>query len=204
MNLFWPIIVGLMAVGMAILGFQEQRTLWWRFQARWYANPEANEPSDSAFIAQRAVCFIVAAFMAFGAFQLYRIQDSVSWSGSEVRVAADQAARALQSDSVLIESLDKDGVFTSYVESAVRDAAEAKKNHVMLAVSRDEAQRSPGGSQSKKIIERYGITAKGEHAVCMTVTGNRGGKVTSVYKTPSWVPPEYYWKLSAAVAGGSC
>jgi hypothetical protein len=205
MNVFWPILAGLMAVGVAVLGFQDQRTLWWRFRARWYANPEANEPSDSAFAAQRLVWFVVAAFLAFGAFQLYRIQDSVSWSAGEVRHAAEQAARALESESVLLDSAGDDGFFLSYVDDKVQHTREADKNHVMLTVSRGGTEESPKEPQRyKKLVERYDITAKGEHSVCMTVTGKRSGKVTSLYKTPSWAPAEYYWKLSATVAGGSC
>ncbi|WP_189713670.1 hypothetical protein [Streptomyces phaeofaciens] len=54
------ILLALVLVG---LGAADQRALWWRFQARRFRDPEANEPSDSEYRSKRVVAFLCAAFM---------------------------------------------------------------------------------------------------------------------------------------------
>ncbi|MFJ9716348.1 hypothetical protein ACIRPQ_10465 [Streptomyces sp. NPDC101213] len=53
----------LLAVVLAGLGSADQRALWWRFQARRFRDPAANEPSDSAYRSQRVAAFLCAALM---------------------------------------------------------------------------------------------------------------------------------------------
>ncbi|MFJ4696262.1 hypothetical protein [Streptomyces sp. NPDC088766] len=53
----------LLALVMAGLGSADQRALWWRFQAKRFRDPAANEPSDSAYRSQRVAAFLCAAFM---------------------------------------------------------------------------------------------------------------------------------------------
>ncbi|MEU0678179.1 hypothetical protein ABZ330_36050 [Streptomyces sp. NPDC006172] len=57
------IFMTLLAVALAGLGAADQRALWWRFQARRFRDPAANEPSDSAYRSQRIVAFVCAATM---------------------------------------------------------------------------------------------------------------------------------------------
>lgn len=44
----------LLALALAGLGAADQRALWWRFQARRFRDPAANEPSDSAYRSRRS------------------------------------------------------------------------------------------------------------------------------------------------------
>lgn len=53
----------MLALVPAGLGSADQRALWWRFQAKRFRDPAANEPSDSAYRSQRVVAFLRAAFM---------------------------------------------------------------------------------------------------------------------------------------------
>ncbi|MEU8654013.1 DUF6199 family natural product biosynthesis protein [Streptomyces sp. NPDC048737] len=53
----------LLALVMVGLGSADQRALWWRFQARRFRDPAANEPSDSAYRSQRVAAFLCAALM---------------------------------------------------------------------------------------------------------------------------------------------
>ncbi|MGV9943825.1 hypothetical protein [Streptomyces sp. NPDC003401] len=56
-------IMLLSALVMIGLGSADQRALWWRFQAKRFRDPAANEPSDSAYRSQRVVAFLCAALM---------------------------------------------------------------------------------------------------------------------------------------------
>jgi hypothetical protein len=109
-------------------------------------------------------------------------------------------------EGVLVESTadGDDGFFSSFVEDKLRHTDAAHANHVILTVSRDRS-RDPGDpKRQKQIVERYDVSARGEHPVCMTVTGRRAGRFTTVYKTPPGFAPDYYWRLSVEVADGSC
>lgn len=53
----------LLALVLAGLGSADQRALWWRFQARRFRDPAANEPSDSEYRSKRIVAFVCAATM---------------------------------------------------------------------------------------------------------------------------------------------
>ncbi|WP_151775553.1 hypothetical protein [Streptomyces abyssomicinicus] len=52
-------MTGLMIFGLLVslipgsLGLLDQKKMWWRFQAKNYAHPEHNEPSEGAFRPQR-------------------------------------------------------------------------------------------------------------------------------------------------------
>ncbi|MFD5076989.1 hypothetical protein [Streptomyces sp. NPDC058371] len=52
-----------LALALAALASADQRALWWRFQARRFRDPAANEPSDSAFRTQRVVALLCSALM---------------------------------------------------------------------------------------------------------------------------------------------
>ena len=57
------IFVLLLALVLAGLGSADQRALWWRFQAKRFRDPAANEPSDSAYRSQRVLVLLCAAVM---------------------------------------------------------------------------------------------------------------------------------------------
>ncbi|MFE8017856.1 hypothetical protein [Streptomyces antibioticus] len=68
------ILLALVLVG---LGAADQRALWWRFQARRFRDPAANEPSDSAYRSQRVVAFVCAAFLVGLAVWTFRLAATV-------------------------------------------------------------------------------------------------------------------------------
>ncbi|MEU4046580.1 hypothetical protein ACK389_28950 [Streptomyces antibioticus] len=68
------ILLALVLVG---LGAADQRALWWRFQARRFRDPEANEPSDAAYPSQRVVAFACAAFLVGLAVWTFRLAATV-------------------------------------------------------------------------------------------------------------------------------
>ncbi|MET9134014.1 hypothetical protein [Streptomyces antibioticus] len=68
------ILLALVLVG---LGAADQRALWWRFQARRFRDPAANEPSDSAYRSQRVVAFVCAAFLMGLAVWTFRLAATV-------------------------------------------------------------------------------------------------------------------------------
>jgi hypothetical protein len=53
----------LLALVLVCLGAADQRALWWRFQARRFRDPAANEPSDSAYRSQQIMAFVCAAML---------------------------------------------------------------------------------------------------------------------------------------------
>jgi hypothetical protein len=42
------------------MGLVDQKTLWWRFQARRFSDPEANEPSEAGYRARRILLLSLA------------------------------------------------------------------------------------------------------------------------------------------------
>ncbi|GDY77528.1 hypothetical protein SAV31267_070130 [Streptomyces avermitilis] len=73
-----------LAVVMAAAGcVKADRVRAWRHGF----NPSADELPSSAFVAGRAVFFVLAGIMAFQGFQLLAVSDDVSWSDSELTKA---------------------------------------------------------------------------------------------------------------------
>ncbi|MEU9185097.1 hypothetical protein AB0D14_11130 [Streptomyces sp. NPDC048484] len=58
------IVMILIALWLAGLGLADQKALWWRFQARRFSDPEANEPSESGYRARRVLLLSCATAMA--------------------------------------------------------------------------------------------------------------------------------------------
>ncbi len=53
----------LLALALTGLASADQRALWWRFKARHFRDPAANEPSASAFRQQRVAGYCAAVVM---------------------------------------------------------------------------------------------------------------------------------------------
>lgn len=49
------IFLVLIALWLGGMGLADQRALWWRFQARRFSDPAANEPSEAGYRARRAL-----------------------------------------------------------------------------------------------------------------------------------------------------
>ncbi|GGT39481.1 hypothetical protein GCM10010271_49330 [Streptomyces kurssanovii] len=66
------VFMAIFGLGFVALGLANHRAIWWRFQARRYADPAAHEPSDAGFVVQRVLCLAVAAMAFWASFDLYR------------------------------------------------------------------------------------------------------------------------------------
>ncbi|PAZ14868.1 hypothetical protein CLM62_16750 [Streptomyces sp. SA15] len=51
----------LLALWLGGMGLVDQKALWWRFQARRFSDPEANEPSEAGYRARRILLLSLAA-----------------------------------------------------------------------------------------------------------------------------------------------
>lgn len=207
------IVLGLAAVGAAILGFRDQSSIWWATRAPFFANPEANEPSDIAYGFQRLGLFALAAVLAVGAVMTYRLVDDASWSADEIRSAARQAAQSMADggyDTLVTPGLTGRGkatgmtnLFRQTVGDRLEDTDEAKGNTGTLSVSPDRSGHAKVDLRhAERAVERYTVSDKGKHPACMTVTGRKGMPLGD--PDEKGVPPAYYWKLSGKVAAGAC
>ncbi|MEU9365984.1 hypothetical protein AB0D71_14760 [Streptomyces avermitilis] len=176
----------------AALGLADQRKLYWRFAARRYRNPEANEPSDSAYAWQRVLIFIAAAVMAFQGFKALDFADDSSWSAGELGQAVEQAASALEEEPRIDDEYSD---YSDLIEQEVEDAGEGMGPgyavNVESADSRDD----------------YEITAEGtDVAYCMSVSqteSDEGGfTVPGAGDQQGTYVPEY--DLNATTAEGAC
>ncbi|MCI2418801.1 hypothetical protein MOQ72_15270 [Saccharopolyspora sp. K220] len=201
MFMAFAVLALLAALVLVVLGFQDQRKLWWRFQAMWYANPEANEPSDAAFAVQRVVWFIGAAGLAFGGFQLYSTADDLSLSGGEIKEAAEEVASRLPDDSDGILRDPTDHNFAAYLQDKLRDTDAGGDNGLFtVSQAEDPPPEDTVEQEGQVTVEHYTISAEDAPAVCMTVSAtNIGEAYPSTY-----LPPSYWYALTATVADGSC
>lgn len=54
------IFMVLIALWLGGMGLADQKALWWRFQARRFSDPEANEPSQTGYRARRFLLLSLA------------------------------------------------------------------------------------------------------------------------------------------------
>ncbi|MGP4015873.1 hypothetical protein [Saccharopolyspora sp. 5N708] len=201
MFMAFAVLALLAALVLAVLGFQDQRKLWWSFQAMWYANPGANEPSDAAFAMQRVAWFIGAAGLAFGAFQLYGAADDVSLSGGEIKAAADEVAEQLPNDDDGILRDPTDHNFAAYLQDKLRNTDAADDNGMFTVSQAEEPPPEDTVEQDGQVtVEHYTVSAEDAPAVCMTVSATNIGEA---FPSP-YLPPSYWYTLTATVADGSC
>lgn len=201
---FFAALAAVAAVVFVVLGFKDQRSLWWRVRARWYRDPEANEPSDLAFAWQRAGMFLLAGLMAVNAVLLAHGADSTALSGGQVADIADEVASDLASrGSVQVDDLTFTA-FEPYVEDAVQRARAAEGNAVSLSVSPLEDTGS-ADRVAAETVEHYTLSNEDGDAVCLTVTGTKVGERTSPYDDIADAEPvAWQYALSATVDSGEC
>lgn len=53
----------LIALWLGVMGLVDQKALWWRFQARRFSDPEANEPSEAGYRGRRVLLLSMAVLM---------------------------------------------------------------------------------------------------------------------------------------------
>jgi hypothetical protein len=207
-------VVGLGALGLGWLAFTDQRALWQRFEAWRYRSPEANEPSDAAYAGRRVGLAVLAVLVGMCAVGLWRAADTLSWSGGEVRDAAEDAASALGDDGpVLVGPVTFDS-FEPYLEDALRHTSAAEDNASLLSISRERVAEDgeDGGDdevswrgrvfhEGDETVEHYTVSADGEHPVCVTITGTNVGSYGPALGDE---PAEQRYALAPAVSDGTC
>ncbi|MEV6263757.1 hypothetical protein AB0M42_23790 [Streptomyces sp. NPDC051784] len=162
------------------------------YRLYWQARPHApRQPSDGALAVGRVAAFGVAGVFVFGACSVQESIDRGTWSASEVREAAEDAAESM-ADETQIRRDPADG-YTSLIEAAVMKAGEGQGPSYRISV-----ERAGGGHD-------YGISAAGsDTTVCMHVTErtSESGVFVPGADGSSNSIPEY--ELTATVDDGAC
>ncbi|MFE3517060.1 hypothetical protein [Streptomyces sp. NPDC059166] len=165
------------------------------YRLYWQARPHApRQPSDGALAVGRVVAFGVAGIFVFGGCSVQASIDQATWSASEVREAAEDAAESLATDTQIRR--DPTDGYTSLIEAAVGTAGEDQGPSYRISVER------AGEGQD------YEIAADGsDTTVCMHVTENASAE-GGVFVPGAGADgssnsiPEY--ELTATVDDGAC
>ncbi|MFF7446814.1 MULTISPECIES: hypothetical protein [unclassified Streptomyces] len=75
------IFLVLIALWLGGMGLADQKALWWRFQARRFSDPEANEPSEAGYRGRRVLLLSLAALMLVTAVWWFTDIDYVESGG---------------------------------------------------------------------------------------------------------------------------
>ncbi|MDX3058031.1 hypothetical protein PV394_23310 [Streptomyces sp. NE06-03E] len=163
------------------------------YRLYWRSRPQAaRQPSDAALTAGRVVAFGIAGVFVFGGCSVQAGIDERTWSASEVREAAEEAAESLADES-RIRSDPTDG-YASLIEAGVTKAGEGEGPSYDVSV-----ERAGDGND-------YEISADGAGTVCMHVMEEKSAEggvfVPGADGGSSGSIPEY--DLTATVEGGAC
>ncbi|MFI6119511.1 hypothetical protein ACIBCU_06620 [Streptomyces sp. NPDC051064] len=163
------------------------------YRLYWRARPHAGrQPSDAALAVGRIAAFGVAGVFVFGGCSVQAGVDQRSWSASEVREAAEDAAESMAADTQIRR--DPTDGYTSLIEAAVLKAGEDQGPLYKVSV-----ERAGEGHD-------YEIAAGGsDTTVCMRVTeeeSSEGGIFVPGADGSSNSIPEY--ELTATVDDGAC
>ncbi|MFG2922524.1 hypothetical protein ACGFYA_13515 [Streptomyces sp. NPDC048305] len=162
------------------------------YRLYWQARPHApRQPSDGALAVGRVVAFGVAGLFIFGACSVQESIDQGTWSASEVREAAEDAAESMANDTQIRR--DPTDGYTSLIETAVMKAGEGQGPSYRVSV-----ERAGEGHD-------YEISAAGSGTtVCMHVTEktSEGGVFVPGADDSTSSIPEF--ELTATVDDGAC
>ncbi|MEU9057598.1 hypothetical protein AB0D13_01570 [Streptomyces sp. NPDC048430] len=164
------------------------------YRLYWRARPHAGrQPSDAALAVGRIAAFGVAGVFVFGGCSVQAGVDQRSWSASEVREAAEDAAESMAADTQIRR--DPTDGYTSLIKADVIQAGEDQGPSYGVSVE----QAGDGHD--------YEISADGSGAtVCMHVTEEESSEVgvfvPGADSGNSGSIPEY--DLTATVDDGAC
>ncbi|MEU5990531.1 hypothetical protein ABZ806_16305 [Spirillospora sp. NPDC047418] len=159
-----------------LLACMDQRKLYWKTGAWQYRNPEAHEPSDSAFAVQRGSMVVGAVALVIMGFVLKSADGSRDYSTAQVRSVASAAASELDQAGPGLGSSHR-------AASALYKAVDEEGNGNV------EIQSAGGG--------KYELTnRKGQNPVCLTITVDN--KLTLGGSDP------WNHSVSTSVNEGSC
>ncbi|MER6617863.1 hypothetical protein [Streptomyces xantholiticus] len=181
----------LFGLGFVALGLANHRAIWWRFQARRYADPAAHEPSDAGFAVQRVLCLAVAAMAFWGSFDLYRTVTPDGVDHDELLERVRSVAQALDGatkPSVL--STEEGGSWGDYIDPELRGP---EKDDPTAWLEWSSGPLQPAGNE-----ERYDVSGE-DSTVCLTVTA----KPSPDQPVPDSMGPVYF-DLRAEAADGAC
>lgn len=143
-------LVFVLAAACLIFACVDQRKLYWKTGAWQYRNPEAHEPSDSAFAVQRGLLVVGAVALVILGFVLKAADTSREYSTAQVRSVASAAAM----------ELDKAGPGLGSSSGAASDLYK-----VVNEEGNGNVQIQSAGSGKYELTNR-----KGENPVCLTIT----------------------------------
>lgn len=152
------VFLALLALVLLLMGLSDQRRMWWRFQARRFRDPAANEPSDSAYRGQRILLLCVAAGVA--GVSVYTFSSVVEFGPDhdEVVERVRSAAEDLESSNGKYRfpgAGDDEGSWAAYINPPLRGPETDDPVAVFVSGSGD--------------VERYRVAAP-DGEVCLTVT----------------------------------
>ncbi|WP_250286269.1 hypothetical protein [Streptomyces atroolivaceus] len=164
------------------------------YRLYWRARPQsARQPSDGALAMGRVAAFGVAGVFVIGGCQVQTGIDKATWSASEVREAAEDAADSLAADTQIRR--DPSDGYTSLIKADFMKAGEDQGPLYRVSVER---ARDDGHD--------YDIFAgNADTAVCMHVTEEKsaeGGVFVPGADGSDSTIPEY--DLTATVDDGAC
>ncbi|WP_019629307.1 hypothetical protein [Actinomadura atramentaria] len=144
------LVVGL-SVLCFVLGFMDQRKIYWKTAAWQYRNPEANEPSDTALGLSRVGYFVSGAILLVLAITMTGYEGSRDYSASKVSMVAHSAALRLGQDAT------SSGLGSSY-------GATSRVYRVVTEEGDGNVKVRPMG------LSKYELTNRsGKNPVCLTV-----------------------------------
>jgi hypothetical protein len=180
MLIFPAIFLWLVAVIVIIMGLSDQRSLYWKWQAWRYRDPEAHEPSERAYDRQRGRSLFGAGMCVIAGFVMLSLNGSLIKDQSEVRSAAESVASDIDGTSPQLISPFS---VSEEIYDAMRDIRGVKMEQIWGAWSGDE--------------QRYEFTNdQGDNPVCLIVDSDSQADLLS----------EELWRttITTSVQDGKC
>ena len=171
------VLMFVLAGGCLLLACMDQRKLYWKTGAWQYRNPEAHEPSDTAFALNRGALVVGAVVLVVMGFVFRTADSSRDYSTAQVRSVASAAASERDQGT-------GPGLGSSYRTGSDLYKAVDEEGNGNVEI------RSAGGG-------KYELTnRKGKNPVCLTITVDN--KLTLGGSDP------WHHSVSTSVDEGSC
>ncbi|WP_326810533.1 hypothetical protein OIE62_30835 [Streptomyces scopuliridis] len=156
--------LALLALVLLLMGLSDQRRMWWRFQARRFRDPAANEPSDSAYRGQRILLLCVGAATAGASVYAFSSMMEFGPDHDDVLERVRSAADELENNNGQYKfpgAGENDGSWAEYINSDLRGPEADDPIAVLVSRSGD--------------VERYRVAAPdGDVCIAMTARPRAG------------------------------
>lgn len=185
------VFMAVFGLGFVALGLANHRAIWWRFQARRYADPAAHEPSDAGFVVHRVLCFAVAAMALWSSFDMYRLVTPDGVDHDELVERVRSVAQTLDGTTkASVLSTEEGGTWGAYIDPELRGP---EKDDPTAWLAWSSGPLKPAGNE-----ERYDVSGE-DTTVCLTVTA----KPSPDQPVPDHMGPVHF-DLRAEAADGTC